>query len=113
MGYSTILIEAGHYPNDYQREAVRKYLFMALLQGLYSIAKGVDFIAHHKSYFDIPENDQKFYDVILRSIQQEDGTTIDIAYQYHYKMEKNQLKRFLKEMERGNLKSKMGHCEIQ
>ena len=30
-GYHTILIEAGHYKNDYDREVVRKFNFLALL----------------------------------------------------------------------------------
>src|SRR5690606_33419241 len=34
MGIPTVLIEAGHYPNDYQREETRKYVFIALLSAL-------------------------------------------------------------------------------
>ena len=39
LGFNTILIEAGHYPNDYKREEVRKFNFYALLQGIYHIAQ--------------------------------------------------------------------------
>ena len=38
LGYNTILIEAGHYPNDYDREEVRKFNFFALAQGLYHLS---------------------------------------------------------------------------
>lgn len=112
MGYNTILIEAGHYPNDYERETVRKFHFIALLQGLYSIAKDVDFSENHQFYFEIPENDTRFYDVIERNVIQADGTKIDIAYQYDYKVVNDKLEQFLKEIERGDLKEKIGHNEL-
>ena len=38
LGYPTILIESGHYLDDYQRETVREFTFISILQGLYHIA---------------------------------------------------------------------------
>ena len=38
LGYSTILIESGHYKKDYQREKVREFTFISILQGLYHIS---------------------------------------------------------------------------
>ncbi len=75
LGCNTILIEAGHFPNDYEREEVRKYNFYALLQGIYYIAKTDDF-SDYQSYFDIPNNVKSFVDVIHRS---EKG---EVFYQY-------------------------------
>ncbi len=63
MGYNTILIEAGHYPDDYEREETRKFNFFALVQGLYHIAITANFI-DYKPYFNIPNNQKNFFDVI-------------------------------------------------
>ena len=63
LGYHTILIEAGHFPNDYEREETRKFNFFALVQGIYHIATAVDF-DEYLSYFDIPNNQKNFFDVI-------------------------------------------------
>ena len=39
MGHNTILIESGHFKNDYQRENTRRFTFLALLQGLEYISQ--------------------------------------------------------------------------
>lgn len=63
LGYNTILIEAGHYPDDYEREETRKFNFFALVQGVYHIATTADF-TDYKLYFTIPNNQKNFFDVI-------------------------------------------------
>jgi hypothetical protein len=63
LGYNTILIEAGHYHDDYEREETRKFNFFALTQGVYHIATTTDF-TDYKPYFDIPNNQKNFFDVI-------------------------------------------------
>jgi hypothetical protein len=67
MGHSTILVESGHYPGDYQRKVSRKMTFLSLVAGLYEVAseKGVD----HRAYFDIPENEKCYLDVILKNVR--------------------------------------------
>ena len=62
LGYNTILIESGHYPDDYEREESRKYTFMALLQGIYHIASAASF-EEYEEYFNIPNNQKSFYDI--------------------------------------------------
>lgn len=62
LGYSTILIESGHYPNDYEREICRKYTFMSLLQGIYHITTSDNF-SDYETYFEIPNNSKDFYDL--------------------------------------------------
>ena len=69
MGYSTILIEAGHYTEDYDREKARKFNFFALVQGIYHIATASDF-NNYKPYFLIPNNQKIFFDVIESTEQQ-------------------------------------------
>jgi len=63
LGYNTILIEAGHYPDDYDREETRKFNFYAIVQGIYHIATTNDF-TNYESYFEIPNNQKNFFDII-------------------------------------------------
>lgn len=65
-GFNTVLIEAGHYKYDYQREKTRGFNFLALIFGLESIAndtKRVDY----KDYFKIPNNEKKYFEYLLNN----------------------------------------------
>ncbi|MFA5297020.1 MAG: M14 family zinc carboxypeptidase [Lutibacter sp.] len=78
LGHNTILIEAGHFKDDYQREITRKYNFYALLQGLYSIATEKKY-DNYKPYHDIPNNDTKFLDIIYKNIKTAENNSIQIV----------------------------------
>ncbi|WP_442266490.1 M14 family zinc carboxypeptidase [Tenacibaculum sp. ZS6-P6] len=106
LGHNTILIEAGHYKDDYNREEVRKFNFYSLLKGLLHISTSDNF-STYKSYFDIPNNNKQFFDVIHRYKNKE-----DIAYQYEDKIIDNQFVSTLKKHQEGNLKEHIGHNEI-
>lgn len=67
LGHNCILIEAGHFKDDHQREIARKYNFYALLQGLYFIATEKNY-SNYQPYYDIPNNDTKFLDIIYKNI---------------------------------------------
>lgn len=84
FGIPTILYEAGHYPNDYNREEVRRYIFISLLKGLRYISKGVDEL-DYIDYLKIPENSKSFYDIIIRNtkISEDNDQLTDIAIQYN------------------------------
>lgn len=81
----TILFEAGHYKDDYQREECRKFIFIALLEAL-------DYIANNKitgnkfePYMEIPHNKKLFFDLIIRNCNVENhnkSIPTDIAIQY-------------------------------
>ncbi len=77
----TILFEAGHYPNDYEREETRKFVFKALLSCLYQIAADRNNEANYEAYFKIPENQKLFKDVIIRKALI-NGNLLDIAIQF-------------------------------
>lgn len=83
MGVPTVLYEAGHFPKDYDREYVRYLMFVAILKGLHVVASDND-VNVYKTYFEIPENDKKFYDVIIRNakLTNEAIDLVDIAIQY-------------------------------
>lgn len=63
----TILFEAGHYNNDYGREETRAFIFVAYIASLNYISSVDIKGTHYKSYFNIPENEKRFYDVIIRN----------------------------------------------
>lgn len=110
MGHNTILIEAGHYPDDYDRDQVRKFNFFALVQGLSFIATSEDYTVY-EPYFDIPNNDKKCYDIIYRNVLSGSGALEDIAFQFDYKVEDDALVLIEEEADRGDLSDFTGHKE--
>ncbi|WP_299013379.1 M14 metallopeptidase family protein [uncultured Polaribacter sp.] len=107
LGYNTILIESGHYPNDYNREICRKFTFFSILQGLVYIASNTNF-SSYKDYFNIPNNGKDFYDVIHRYSE---GYR-DEAYQYKDEIIDDKLVATLVKVDDNNIKDKIGHAEI-
>jgi len=89
MGYNTILVESGHYKNDYQREISRKFTFFALLQGILFIA-GKSKKDDYKAYFEIPDNEKKYLDIILRNVDYQ-GNKTDIGILLDEKLRENEL----------------------
>ena len=65
-GFNTILIEAGHFPNDNDREITRKYNFLALLLGLKFVANSKDI--DYKEYFNIPNIEKKYFNILLTNV---------------------------------------------
>jgi hypothetical protein len=63
LNVPTILFEAGHYKDDYNREISRKYIFIALLSGFRAIHENVIVVNKNHEYFDIPQNDIKYKNV--------------------------------------------------
>jgi hypothetical protein len=68
MGHNTILIESGHSKGDYQRKESRKSTFIAIMEGLRYIST-VDHKIDFKSYFEIPNNEKKYLDIIVQNIK--------------------------------------------
>ena len=104
LGHNTILIEAGHFPEDYAREEVRKFNFYALIQGIFHISKNENF-GNYKEYFSIPNNIKNFYDIIHRS----KNNKKDIAYQYVERIESNKFVLTLVKEKEGDLSSYLSH----
>ncbi|MEM7485147.1 MAG: M14 family zinc carboxypeptidase [Bacteroidota bacterium] len=63
----TILFEAGHYPKDYEREKTRALIFQSMLKGLEIITQDKVNEFNTQDYFDIPENEKLFYDVLIKN----------------------------------------------
>jgi hypothetical protein len=105
LGYNTILVEAGHFDNDYNREITRKYNFYAILEGIYFIASAPNF-DNYKPYFSIPNNDKLFLDIIYKKIKRiKDGKVVieDIGIQYKFKVKNNELEMYKCIEKTGNL----------
>jgi len=89
MGHNTILIESGHFKDDYQREKTRKYTFLSLFIGIQSISKpssndNID------AYFEIPCNDKNYYDIIVKSVSFQ-GKKVDIGILFEEKIVNSKL----------------------
>lgn len=109
----TLLYEAGHYPSDYRREEVRRLMFLAILKALLVISDEID-TSSYEDYFKIPENDKKFYDIIIRNAKlvQHSDTTLDIGILYREEL-KNKKIEFIPVVETiSNLSGYFGHHEI-
>src|SRR5690606_33360056 len=88
----TILFEAGHYFNDYGREQTRKYIYMSYLTSLDYISK-VDLDGSlYASYFNIPENDKCFLDIIIRNAKIDLNSEVtDIGIQFQERLVDNKI----------------------
>jgi hypothetical protein len=62
-GTSTILIESGGYPEDVEKQEIRKLNYVSILSAIYTIAKGNYKDISITEYEKIPENDRKFFDL--------------------------------------------------
>lgn len=65
-GTNVVLIESGGYKNDPEKQYIRKLNFVAILQGLLSIATGSYAEESIESYYAIPDNANYLYDLIIR-----------------------------------------------
>jgi len=105
LGHNTILIEAGHFKDDYERDITRKYNFYALLQGIYFVATAKDY-ANYKPYYEIPNNGTKFLDIIYKNIKITENNRnqiTDIGIQLKFKVIANKLAMYKHIEKVGNL----------
>jgi len=109
---TTILFEAGHVADDYNREETRKLIFIALLKGLEAIVEKSYLNYSVKQYEAIPENQKLFYDCIIRSVIV-DGKRTDLAIQFEERLEGDCIK-FIPKLEKvGELDNFFGHQEFK
>lgn len=114
FGVPTLLFEAGHYPEDYERERTRGLIFHAYLVSLLYLSKhsvgGEDYL----SYLEIPMNEKRFFDIIIRNAKTEANSEINqaIAIQFQEVL-KDGAVYFSPKIERiGALDLFFGHYEI-
>ncbi len=110
-GVPTILFEAGHFPGDYQRENTREYIFYALWELFSQNEEQNKTATTLESYFEIPENQKNFRDVLLRNVSL-NGRIIDLAIQFKEELVEGALQ-FQPTIDAfGELKDLVGHKEL-
>lgn len=67
-GTSTVLVESGGWQNDTEKQFIRKLNFILLLSSFKNIAEG-NYRNYDSSVYDeLPFNDEKLFDVLLRNL---------------------------------------------
>jgi hypothetical protein len=110
----TILIEAGHFQEDYDREITRKYVFIALLSGLNYIYENDIVDNKIEDYLNIPHNKICFYDFIYKNIKinyDNNKFITNFALQYKEELIESQLLFNAYIADIGDLKGFSGHFE--
>lgn len=69
LGVPTILVEAGHFQEDYEREITRKMIFISYLAAFISILENRILDNKTLDYFNIPQNKPVFYDFIYKNVK--------------------------------------------
>ncbi len=69
-GVPTLLVEAGHYPGDYEREITRFYVYRALCKAMEGIVRGPAAFRSLSQYQAIPENTTPFVDILVENAHQ-------------------------------------------
>lgn len=114
FGVPTILFEAGHYKNDYQREDTRYFIYKALITALETIS------SHHIEentdvYFSVAENQKLYYDIIIKNLKIRSKNKViskDIAILYREILQNNNIEFFPVVEIVGNLPYNYGHKVI-
>ena len=118
LNVPTILIEAGHYQGDYDREMTRKFVFIALVEGLKKIYENDIVINKIEDYMNIPHNKICFYDFIYKNIKiNYDNNKIitNFALQFKEELIDNQLVFNAYTAAIGDLEGFSGHfeCDVE
>ena len=114
LGVPTLLFEAGHFPNDYEREETRKYVFMALISSFVTLSENVIVSNGINKYLNIPQNKVVFYDFMYKNIKiNYDGIEIitNFALQYKEELIENRVCFNAYVSQIGDLENYFGHFE--
>lgn len=111
MGVPTVLFEAGHYPNDYNREITRDFIYLSLIVALNTISKKTLTGVGYEDYLKIPQNGKCFLDLIIRNALHDDKL-VDIGVQYQERLINNRIQ-FVPKIEKlERLAGFFGHKEF-
>ncbi|QOG00916.1 M14 metallopeptidase family protein [Flavobacterium sp. MDT1-60] len=114
LGVPTILFEAGHFPNDYEREITRKFIFFSLISSFKLLSEN-DLVDNRiNDYLNISQNKVVFYDFMYKNIKiNYDGIEIITNFVAQYKEEliENKIHFNACIAEVGELENYFGHYE--
>lgn len=111
----TILFEAGHFAHDYERETTREFIYIAFITALDYISKHDINTEESNKYFEIPENQKYFYDILIKNaFVQVDSDYIkqDIGVLYEELLDGDTILFKPKIESIGDLEGYFGHREI-
>ncbi len=111
----TILFESGHFPNDYDREQTRKYIFIALLSSFNTIIENVFENNKIDVYMNIPQNNTAFFDIIYKNVKinyDNSENLTNIAIQYNEELIENKIHFKAYIVDVGEINFKYGHFEF-
>ena len=114
LGVPTLLFEAGHFRNDYNREETRKYIFMSLLSSFTILSENDIVVSGINKYLNIPQNKPVFYDFMYKNVKiNYDGIEkiTNFAAQYKEELIENKIHFNAYIVEIGDLKGYYGHFE--
>lgn len=114
LGVPTLLFEAGHFENDYQREETRKYVFISLISSFRILSENVIVDNGIDKYLSISQNKVVFYDFMYKNIKiNYDGIEIitNFAAQYKEELIENQVCFNAYVSQIGDLEDYFGHFE--
>ncbi len=112
LGTPTILFEAGHFKNDYQREQTRFFVFQALWIALTTISMETYEKMDKSDYFEIPENNKLFFDVLVKRadhINPRSQKNFDVGILFKEVLEEGAINFVPQIASVGNLDSNYGH----
>ncbi|MFV8328110.1 M14 metallopeptidase family protein [Flavobacterium sp. ZS1P14] len=112
LGAPTLLFEAGHFANDYEREETRKFVFMALISSFTILSENVIVDNGINKYLNIPQNKVVFYDLMYKNIKiNYDGIEkiTNFAAQYKEELIENQIYFNAYISQIGELENHFGH----
>jgi hypothetical protein len=69
LGVPTVLFEAGHFQNDYEREETRKFIFISLLIAFQALYENDIVDNKITDYLKIPQNNVCFFDIVYRNVK--------------------------------------------
>ncbi|WP_417237963.1 M14 family zinc carboxypeptidase [Bizionia sp.] len=111
LGVPTVLFEAGHYSNDYNREITRAFIYKSLMVALDTISKLELTGEGYQDYLKIPENGTCFLDIIIRNVLHQ-NKPIDVGVQYQEMLINNTIQ-FVPKIEKLEpLDGYFGHREL-
>lgn len=115
LGIPTVLFEAGHFQNDYDREIVRKMIFVALLTSFNVINETDVVLLNITKYLNIPQNNSCFFDFIFKNVKSNyDNSQITYTFAVQFIEELLENKIFFNAFiaKTDYLESFFGHVEI-
>ena len=115
MKVPTILFEAGHFADDYDREMTRKYIFIALLSSVNYLHENVIVSNKNEDYLKIPQNKVVFYDFVYKNVKinyDSNKKIINFAAQFKEVLNNEKVTFEAEIAQVDNLENYFGHVEI-